>query len=88
MPLYIDTTDDVLAIAGSPSFEGGQASGISPNSIGNNQASELSNMTISPSGNLQTRQGIDTVSTNVSSSSAIQGMHYFDTPNIEEIIVA
>jgi hypothetical protein len=88
MPLYIDTTDDVLAIAGSPSFEGGQASGISPNSIGNNQASELSNMTISPSGNLQTRQGIETVSTNVSSGSAIQGMHYLDTPNIEEIIVA
>jgi hypothetical protein len=88
MPLYIDTTDDVLAIAGSPSFEGGQASGISPNSIGNNQASELSNMTISPSGNLQTRQGIETVSTNVSSGSAIQGIHYLDTPNLEEIIVA
>ena len=88
MPLYIDTTDDVLAIAGSPSFEGGQASGITPSSIGNNQASELFNMTISPSGNLQTRQGIETVSTNVSSSSAIQGMHYFDTPNLEEIIVA
>jgi hypothetical protein len=88
MPLYIDTTDDVLAIAGSPSFEGGQASGITPSSIGNNQASELFNMTISPSGNLQTRQGIETVSTNVSSGSAIQGMHYFDTPNIEEIIVA
>lgn len=88
MPLYIDTTDDVLAIAGSPSFEGGQASGITPSSIGNNQASELFNMTISPSGSLQTRQGIETVSTNVSSSSAIQGMHYFDTPNIEEIIVA
>jgi len=88
MPLYIDTTDDVLAIAGSPSFEGGQASGISPSSIGNNQASEIYNMTISPSGVLQTRQGIETVSTNVSSSSAIQGMHYFDTPNIEEIVVA
>jgi len=88
MPYYIDTIDDVLSLAGSPSFEGGQASGISPSLIGNNQASELYNMTISPSGNLQTRQGIETVSTNVSSSSAIQGMHYFDTPNIEEIVVA
>jgi hypothetical protein len=88
MPYYIDTTDDVLSIAGSTSFEGGQASGISPSLIGNNQASEISNMTISPSGILQTRQGIETVSTNVSSSSAIQGMHYFDTPNIEEIVVA
>jgi len=88
MPLYIDTTDDVLAIAGSPSFEGGQASGISPSSIGNNQASDIYNMTISPSGNLQTRQGIETVSTNVSSGSAIQGMHYFDTANFERIIVA
>jgi len=88
MPYYIDTIDDVLSLAGSPSFEGGQASGISPSLIGNNQASELYNMTISPSGILQTRQGIETVSTNVSSSSAIQGMHYFDTPNIEQIVVA
>lgn len=88
MPLYIDTTDDVLAIAGSASFEGGQASGISPSSIGNNQASEIYNMTISPSGHLQTRQGIEQVSANVSSGSAIQGMHYLDTSNIEEIIVA
>jgi hypothetical protein len=45
-------------------------------------------MTISPSGILQTRQGIEQVSANVSSGSAIQGMHYFDTPNIEEIVVA
>ena len=88
MPYYIDTTDDVLSIAGSTSFEGGQASGISPSLIGNNQASEISNMTISPSGILQTRQGIEQVSANVSSGSGIQGMHYFDTPNIEEIVVA
>lgn len=88
MPYYIDTTDDVLSIAGSSSFEGGQASGISPSLIGNNQASEISNMTISPSGILQTRQGIEQVSANVSSGSAIQGMHYFDTPDIERIVVA
>jgi len=88
MPYYIDTTDDVLSIAGSSSFEGGQASGISPSLIGNNQASDIYNMTISPSGILQTRQGIEQVSANVSSGSGIQGMHYFDTPNIEEIVVA
>lgn len=88
MPYYIDTTDDVLSIAGSTSFEGGQASGISPSLIGNNQASEISNMTISPSGILQTRQGIEQVSANVSSGSGIQGIHYFDTPDIERIVVA
>lgn len=88
MPYYIDTTDDVLSIAGSTSFEGGQASGISPSLIGNNQASDIYNMTISPSGILQTRQGIEQVSANVSSGSAIQGMHYFDTPDIERIVVA
>ena len=88
MPYYIDSIDDVLAIAGSTSFEGGQVSGVTPNLIGNNQASELYNMTISPSGTLQTRMGVETISTNVSSGSAIQGMHYFDTPNIEEIVVA
>jgi len=88
LPYYIDTIDDVLSLAGSTSFEGGQASGISANLINNNQASEIYNMTISPSGNLQTRQGIETISTNVSSGSAIQGMHYFDTPSIERIVVA
>jgi len=88
MPYYIDTIDDVLSLAGSTSFEGGQASGISPSLIGNNQASDIYNMTISPSGILQTRQGIETVSTNVSSGSGIQGMHYFDTPDIERIVVA
>lgn len=88
MPYYIDTVDDVLALAGSTSFEGGQASSVGASLINNNQASELYNMTISPTGNLQTRQGIETISTNVSSGSAIQGMHYFDTPNIERLVVA
>lgn len=88
MAYYIDNTDDVLVIAGSSSFEGGQVSGIVPYLIQNNQASELFNMTISPSGTLQTRMGIETVSTTFSTGSAIQGVHYFDTPTIEEIVVA
>ena len=88
MAYYIDNTDDVLVIAGSSSFEGGQVSGIVPYLIQNNQASELFNMTISPSGTLQTRMGIETVSTTFSTGSAIQGLHYFDTPTIEEIVLA
>jgi len=88
MPYYIDTIDDVLSLAGSTSFEGGQNSGVTPSLIGNNQASEIYNMTISPAGSLQTRQGIETISTNVSSGSGIQGMHYFDTPNFERLLVA
>jgi hypothetical protein len=88
MAYYIDNTDDVLVIAGSSSFEGGQVSGIVPYLIQNNQASELFNMTISPSGTLQTRMGIETVSTTFSTGSSIQGLHYFDTPTIEEIVVA
>ena len=90
MPYYIDNLDDVLAVAGSSSFEGGQVSGITPNLIGNNQASELVNMTISPSGNLETRLGIESMSTNVSggTNKTIQGMFYFDTPTIEELVLA
>jgi hypothetical protein len=88
MPYFTDATDDVLSVAVTPSFDGGQVSGISPNLIADNAASELLNMTISPNGNLQTRQGIETVSTSFSTSNTIQGMFYFDTPNIEEIIVA
>ncbi|NBS60799.1 MAG: hypothetical protein EBT26_01910 [Microbacteriaceae bacterium] len=88
MPYFTDATDDVLSVAVTPSFDGGQVSGISPNLIADNAASELLNMTISPNGNLQTRQGIETVTTSLSTASTIQGMFYFDTPNIETIILA
>ena len=88
MPYYIDNLDDVLAVAGSSSFEGGQVSGVTPNLIANNQASEMFNMTIAPSGNLESRLGIEAMSSNVSSGSKIQGMHYFDTPTIEELVLA
>jgi hypothetical protein len=87
MPYFTDATDDVLSVAVTPSFDGGQVSGISPNLIADNAASELLNMTISPNGNLQTRQGIETVSTSFSTASTVQGMFYFDTPNIETIVV-
>ena len=88
MPYYSDNLDELLAIAGSVSFEGGQASGIVANLIKDNQASELINMTISPSGNLESRMGIEAISTNVSSGSNIQGMHYVDTPSLERLVVA
>lgn len=88
MPYYSDNLDDLLAIAGSSSFEGGQVSGVTPNLIANNQASELINMTISPSGNLESRMGIESMSTNVSGGSAVQGMHYMDTPSLERLLVA
>ena len=88
MPYYSENLDDLLAIAGSQSFEGGQVSGITPNLIANNQASDIANMTISPSGNLESRLGIESMSTNVSGGSSIQGMHYFDAPSIESLFVA
>lgn len=88
MPYFTDATDDVLSVVVTPSFEGGQVSGITPNLIADNAASELLNMTISPNGNLQTRQGIETISTSFSTANTVQGMFYFDTPNFEEIIVA
>jgi len=88
MPYFTDATDDVLSVAVTPSFEGGQVSGISPNLIADNAASELLNMTIAPNGNLQTRQGIETISTSLSTASTVQGMFYFDTPDLETIIVA
>jgi hypothetical protein len=87
MPYFTDATDDVLSVAVTPAFDGGQVSGISPNLIADNAASELLNMTISPNGNLQTRQGIETVTTSLSTASTVQGMFYFDTPNIETIIL-
>ena len=88
MPYYSDNLDDLLAIAGSQSFDGGQVSGITPNLIGDNQASEIVNMTISPSGNLESRLGIEQMSANLSAGSTVQGMHYFDAPSIESLFVA
>ena len=88
MPYYSDNLDDLLAIAGSQSFEGGQVSGITPNLIANNQASDILNMTISPSGNLESRLGIEQMSANLSAGSTVQGMHYFDAPSIESLFVA
>jgi hypothetical protein len=87
MPYFTDATDDVLSVAVTPSFDGGQVSGISPNLIADNAASELLNMTISPNGTLQTRQGIETISTSFSTANSVQGMFYFDTPDIETIVV-
>ena len=88
MPYFTDATDDILSVAVTPSFDGGQVSGISPNLISDNAASELLNMTISPNGSLQTRQGIETVSTSFSTANTVQGMFYFDTPDLETIIAA
>ena len=88
MPYFTDATDDVLSVVVTPSFEGGQVSGITPNLIADNAASELLNMTISPNGNLQTRQGLETVSTSFSTANTVQGMFYFDTPDLETIIAA
>lgn len=89
MPLYVESLNDVLAVAGSSSFEGGQVSGVVPNLISNNAVSEALNMTITPSGNFQSRLGIETMSTRVSTATSnVQGMFYFDTPTIEQLLVA
>ena len=89
MAYYVQTLDDLLSVAGSTSFEGGQVSSLVPNLIQNNQVSELLNMSISPTGNLQTRFGTETMSTNVSGSTArVQGLFYFDTPSDEQLLVS
>jgi hypothetical protein len=57
--------------------------------IQDNQVSEMLNMTISPTGNMATRFGIETMSTQVAGTSArVQGMFYYDTPNAEQLLVS
>jgi len=85
---FIDNLDDALVVAATPSFEGGQVSGVVPNLIKDNAVSEALNMTITPSGNFQSRFGIETMSTAVSGSAPIQGLFYFDTPSVEQLLVA
>ena len=89
MPLYVQTLDDVLAVDGSTSFEGGQVSGLVPTLLQKNQVSELLNMNISPTGNLETRFGVEAMTGAVSGGTAkVQGMFYFDTPSVEQLLVA
>jgi len=89
MAYYVTSLDDLLSVAGTASFEGGQVSGVVPNLIGNNAVSEALNMTITPSGNYQSRPGIESMVGQISTStSGVQGMFYFDTPTIEQLLVA
>ena len=89
MPLYVESLNDVLAVAGTASFDGGQVSGVVPNLINDNAVSEALNMTITPSGNFQSRLGVESMSTRVSTATSdVQGMFYFDTPNIEQLLVS
>ena len=89
MPLYVESLNDVLAVAGTASFDGGQVSGVVPNLINDNAVSEALNMTITPSGNFQSRLGVESMSTRVSTATSdVQGMFFFDTPNIEQLLVS
>lgn len=87
MPLFVENLDDALAQAGSFDFRGGQVSGVAGYLLQDNQAKELSNMTISPTGVVQTRIGIESLSTSLGTALP-NGMAYFDTPNYEQTLVA
>ena len=87
MPLFVENLDDALAQAGSFDFRGGQVSGVAGYLLQDNQAKELSNMTISPTGVVQTRIGIESLSTSLGTALP-NGMAYFDTPSHEQTMVA
>jgi len=87
LPLFVENLDDALAQAGSFDFRGGQVSGVAGYLLQDNQAKELSNMTISPTGVVQTRIGIESLSTSLGTALP-NGMAYFDTPSHEQTMVA
>ena len=87
MPLFVENLDDALAQAGSFDFRGGQVSGVAGYLLADNQAKELSNMTISPTGVVQTRIGIESLSTSLGTALP-NGMAYYDTASHEQTVVA
>jgi len=84
---YSDNLDDLLAFDGIRSFAGGQASGLQSDLLAENQVRELSNMTLSPKGSLETRRGVTSFSTTATSAEgSIGGMRYYDTSATERLI--
>lgn len=87
MALFIENLDDALAQAGSFDFRGGQVSGVAGYLLQDNQAKEMVNMTISPTGVAQTRIGIESLSTSLGTALP-NGMAYYDTPTQEQTLIA
>jgi len=84
---YSDNLDDLLAFDGIRSFAGGQASGLQSDLLAENQVRELSNMTLSPKGSLETRRGVTSFSTTATSAEgSIGGMRYYDTAATERLV--
>ena len=87
MGYYSDNLDDLLAFDGIRSFAGGQASGLQSDLLAENQVRELSNMTLSPRGSLETRRGVLSFSTGATSEEgSIGGMRYYDTAASERLV--
>jgi len=87
VPYYSDNLDDLLSFDGIRSFAGGQASGLQSDLLAENQVRELSNMTLSPKGSLETRRGVSSFCTTATSAEgSIGGMRYYDTAATERLV--
>ena len=88
MPYFQDNLDDVLAFDGIRQFSGGQASGVQSDSLAENQAQELKNMTLSPQGRVETRYGFATFSTGgtTTGTTSVGGFAYYDTASNEQLL--
>jgi len=87
VPYYSDNLDDLLAFDGIRSFAGGQASGLQSDLLAENQVRELSNMTLSPKGSLETRRGVSSFCTTATSAEgSVGGMRYYDTAATERLV--
>jgi hypothetical protein len=86
VPYYNPNLDDLLAFDGIRSFTGGQASGLQSDNLAENQVLRLSNMTLSPRGQIETRLGFSNFCTTATSgTSSVGGLAYYDTSNHEQL---
>lgn len=84
---YSDNLDDLIAFDGIRSFLGGQASGLQSDLLAENQVQQLSNMTLSPKGNLETRVGTTNFCTTATSAvGSLGGMRYYETYANEQLL--
>ena len=87
MAYYNSNLDDLLAFDGIRNFNGGQASGLQSDNLGENQVALLENMTLSPRGQIETRHGFANFCTNATSgTSSVGGLFYYDTYDTEQLV--
>lgn len=78
--------DAPLIFDGTTSFVGGMVSNTRANLLTATQSAELVNFDLDQTGQLVTRRGTQAIGSAISANNPIQGLFYYDTPSVEELL--